>query len=214
MNVPELSLKDRQRQMRENAILEAAHRLLAEKGYQGMTMDDLASQVGIAKGSLYQHFRSKEELMAAALVSFMDRISNYVDTLPSNQPAIERIKLTCRKALTLRFRDGFPDILGAKMFVKEALTCHPVYTASSDRLVLALAGLFDSAKKQGDVASDIPTELLVHATIGRMREPEVDSLVAQGRVPPEAIVDYLVQMFLSGVVTEWQRSKMRRTPRT
>jgi TetR/AcrR family transcriptional regulator, regulator of autoinduction and epiphytic fitness len=214
MNVPELSLKDRQRQMRENAILEVAHRLLAEKGYQGMTMDDLASQVGIAKGSLYQHFRSKEELIAAALVSFMDRISNYVDTLPSNQPAIERIKLTCRKALTLRFQDGFPDILGAKMFVKETLTCHPVYAVSSDRLVLALAGLFDSAKKQGDVASDIPTELLVHATIGRMREPEVDLLVAQGRVQPEAIVDFLVQMFLGGVVTEWQRSKMRRAPRT
>jgi AcrR family transcriptional regulator len=213
MSVPELSLKDRQRQMRENAILEAARHLLAEKGYQGMTMDDLATRVGIAKGSLYQHFRSKEELIGAALVAFMDRISDYVDTLPPAQPAIERIKLTCRKALTMRFQDGFPDILGAKIFVKETLTCHPAYTASSKRLVLALAALFDGAKKQGDVASDIPTELLVHATIGRMREPELDSLIAQGRVQPEEIVDFLVQMFLGGVVTDWQRSKMRRAPR-
>jgi AcrR family transcriptional regulator len=213
MSIPELSLKDRQRQMRENAILESAHRLIAEKGFQGMTMDDLATRVGIAKGSLYQHFKSKEELISMALVSFIDRISNYVDTLPVSQPAIERIKLTCRKALTLRFQDGFPDILGARMFVKESLTCHPAYTASSERLVLALTGLFDAAKKQGDVASDIPTELLVHATIGRMREPELDPLIAQGRVRPEEIVDFLVQMFLGGVVTDWQRSKMRRAPR-
>ena len=213
MSAPEASLRDRQRQMRENAILEATHRLLAEKGYQGMTMDDLATRVGIAKGSLYQHFKSKEELIGAALVSFMDRISGYIDTLPSTQPAIERIKLTCRRALTLRFQDGFPDILGARSFVKESLTCHPKYAASTDRLVIALAGLFDAAKKQGDVASDIPTELLVHATIGRMREPELDPLVAEGRVQPEEIVEFLVQMFLGGVVTDWQRSKMRRAPR-
>jgi AcrR family transcriptional regulator len=213
MSVTELSLKDRQRQMRENAILEAAHQLLAEKGYQGMTMDDLATRVGIAKGSLYQHFKSKEELIGAALVSFMDRISNYIGTLPSTQPAIERIKLTCRKALILRFQDGFPDILGVKSLVKESLTCHPVYAASTERLVVALAGLFEVAKKQGDVASEIPTDLLVHATIGRMREPEVDPLIADGRVQPEEVVDFLVQMFLGGVVTDWQRSKMRRAPR-
>ncbi len=176
-------------------------------------MDDLATRVGIAKGSLYQHFKSKEELIGVALVSFMDRISSYIDTLPPTQPAIERIKLTCRRALSLRFQDGFPDILGAKSFVKESLTCHPKYAASTDRLVIALAGLFDAAKKQGDVAPDIPTELLVHATIGRMREPELDPLVAEGRVQPEEIVEFLVQMFLGGVVTDWQRSKMRRAPR-
>src|ERR1700678_2582785 len=213
MSTPELSLKDRQRQMRENAILEAAHRLLAEKGYQGMTMDDLATRVGIAKGSLYQHFRSKEDLIAVALVTFMDRITNYINTLPSTQPAIERIKLTCRKALTLRFQDGFPDILGARIFIKDSLTCQPTYSTSTERLVFALSTLFDAAKKQGDVANDIPTELLVHATIGRMREPELDPLIAQGRVQPEEIVDFLVQMFLGGVVTDWQRSKMRRAPK-
>jgi AcrR family transcriptional regulator len=213
MSAPELSLKDRQRQMRENAILDAAHILLAEKGYQGMTMDDLATRVGIAKGSLYQHFRSKEDLIAVALTSFMDRITDYINTLPATQPAIARIKLTCRKALTLRFQDGFPDILGTRIFIKDSLTCQPTYSTSTERLVLALSSLFDAAKKQGDVANDIPTELLVHAAIGRMREPELDPLIAQGRVQPEEVVDFLVQMFLGGVVTDWQRSKMRRAPK-
>jgi len=113
----------------------------------------------------------------------------------------------------LRFQDGFPDILGVKSLVKESMTCHSKYTASAERLTIALAGLFDAAKRQGDVSSDIPTELLVHTIIGRMREPELDPLVAEGRVQPEEIVDFLVQMFLGGVVTDWQRSKMRRMPK-
>lgn len=199
--------------MREDAILAAANRLLAEKGYQGMTMDDVANRVGIAKGSVYQHFKSKEELIGVALVSFMDRISEYVETLPSSQPAIERIKLTCRKALILRFQDGFPNILNVRSVVKESLTCHPMYEASTNRLMRALTGMFEAAKKQGDVALDIPTEVLVYAAIGRMRDPELDPLVAERRVQPEEIVEWLVHMFLGGVVTDWQRSKMRRAPR-
>ena len=213
MSTTELSLRDRQRQMREEAILEAANHLLAEKGYQGMTMDDLATRVGIAKGSLYQHFKSKEELINVALMSFMDRISDYIEALPQTQPAIERIKLTFRRALILRFQNGFPDILAVKSLVRDPLNCQPAYTASSSRLVQALAELFEAAKKQGDVAQDIPTELLVHATLGRMREPELDPFVAEGRVQTEKIVEFLVQMFLGGVVTDWHRSKMRRAPR-
>jgi AcrR family transcriptional regulator len=162
---------------------------------------------------LYQHFKSKGELIGVALVSLMDRISDYIATLPSTQPAIERIKLTCRKALILRFQDGFPDILSVKSLVKESLICQPAYAASANRLVLALAGLFDAAKKQGDVAPDIPTEVLVHAAIARIRDPELDPLIAEGRVQPEEIVELVVQMFLGGVVTDWQRSKMRRAPR-
>ena len=37
-------------------------------------------------------------------------------------------------------------------------------------------------------------------------------LIADGRIQPEALVEMLVQMFLGGVVTDWQRSKMRRLP--
>jgi len=42
-----------------DAILDAAERLLARYGYRKMTMDDLASEAGIGKGTTYLHFPSK-----------------------------------------------------------------------------------------------------------------------------------------------------------
>ena len=51
-------------------ILDAADRLLARYGYQKMTMDDLAREVGVAKGTIYLHFPSKEEIV----LSHVDRI--------------------------------------------------------------------------------------------------------------------------------------------
>jgi AcrR family transcriptional regulator len=44
-------------------ILDGADRLLARYGYQKMTIDDLAREVGIGKGTVYLHFRSKEEIV-------------------------------------------------------------------------------------------------------------------------------------------------------
>ena len=40
---------------------------LAEKGFEQMTVDEVAADVGIAKASLYKHFASKEALAAAAM---------------------------------------------------------------------------------------------------------------------------------------------------
>ena len=53
-----------------DAILDATDRLLARYGYKKMTIDDLAREVGIGKGSVYLHFESKEDIA----LSHIDRI--------------------------------------------------------------------------------------------------------------------------------------------
>jgi len=59
------SLKEKQRQEREELILQAAEEMLAEKGYHETSMDEIAVRVGIAKGTVYLHFPSKEDLVMA-----------------------------------------------------------------------------------------------------------------------------------------------------
>ena len=54
---------------REDAIIRSVNLMLAQKGFDAMTVDEVAADVGIAKASLYKHFPSKEDLAAAAMVS-------------------------------------------------------------------------------------------------------------------------------------------------
>jgi len=70
MNAPtpvKLSFKAQMLQAREAAIIQSVNRLLAEKGFDAMTVDEVAADVGIAKASLYKHFPSKEDLACAAI---------------------------------------------------------------------------------------------------------------------------------------------------
>ncbi len=62
---PHRSLKERQRQERAALILQAAEEVLAEKGYHETSMDEIAARVGVAKGTVYLHFPSKEDLVFA-----------------------------------------------------------------------------------------------------------------------------------------------------
>ena len=54
-----------------------------QKGFDAMTVDEVAADVGIAKASLYKHFPSKEDLAAAAMVFVMRRAQQYLDELPT-----------------------------------------------------------------------------------------------------------------------------------
>ncbi|MDQ4122744.1 MAG: TetR/AcrR family transcriptional regulator [Acidobacteriota bacterium] len=69
-----------QRESIRDEILDATDKLLARFGYKKMTIDDLAHEVGIGKGTIYLHFASKEEIA----LSHIDRI-------------IERMKIRLRE---------------------------------------------------------------------------------------------------------------------
>lgn len=70
-----------------DAILEATDRLLARYGYKKMTIDDLANEVGIGKGSVYLHFSSKEEIA-------LSHIDGIIEKLKSNLRAVVAKKLS------------------------------------------------------------------------------------------------------------------------
>src|SRR4051794_37208841 len=59
---------------REDLILDAADRLLARYGYRKMTIDDLAREAGIGKGTVYLHFRSKEDVVLSHMERVVDRV--------------------------------------------------------------------------------------------------------------------------------------------
>jgi AcrR family transcriptional regulator len=67
-----ITRKQRELQQREQLFLDTAERMLLERGYLGMNMDRLAEQTEYSKGTLYQHFTCKEDLIAGVLIRTME----------------------------------------------------------------------------------------------------------------------------------------------
>ena len=70
MNV--MSRKQREIQDREKQILAIARPILLEEGYQALGMERLAEKMQYAKGTLYNHFPHKEEIVAALVIESLE----------------------------------------------------------------------------------------------------------------------------------------------
>lgn len=64
---------------KREAIVEAAMRAFAEHGYQGARVQDVAAQLGIAKGSVFQHFGSKAGLFLAAYRRAVEMLPSWLE---------------------------------------------------------------------------------------------------------------------------------------
>lgn len=88
----------------KDLILDAADRLLNQFGYKKMTMDNLAQEVGIAKGSLYLHFPSKEELVLAHIDRIVYRLLAKLQMIAHGEgPASTRLREMLLTRVLFRF---------------------------------------------------------------------------------------------------------------
>ena len=146
----------------DDVILDAADRLLARYGYRKMTMEDLAQEVGIGKGTIYLHFRSKEDLV----LSHIDRL-------------ISRLK---ERLLVIARGDGGPAERLKQMMVTRVLfrfdgVQH--YTESlSDLLAAIRPALLVRRERHFEAESQIFAEVL--------REGQRDGTFAPGLNPAAA----------------------------
>ena len=76
----------------KDQILDATDKLLARSGFKKMTIEDLANEVGIGKGSVYLHFASKEDIALSHIDRIIERLKNNLHRIAgSNRPCEKRI---------------------------------------------------------------------------------------------------------------------------
>jgi TetR/AcrR family transcriptional regulator, regulator of autoinduction and epiphytic fitness len=106
------SFREQVLRVREDAIISSVNRLLAEKGFDAMTVDEVAADVGIAKASLYKHFASKEALAAAAMVRVLERGAQLLadQAAQADRRPSERLRAVARWALEQQLLGEMPTL--------------------------------------------------------------------------------------------------------
>lgn len=90
---------------RRNEILDAAEELFGQKGFDGTSTGDILGRVGIARGTLYYHFKSKEDIMDALIERTNATILHAAQQIAEDKsiPVIERI---LRAVMALNISSG------------------------------------------------------------------------------------------------------------
>ncbi len=196
---PRKSFRETQFELREEAILDATNRLLGDKGYEAMSMDDIATEVGIAKGSLYKHFESKEALAAAVMVRLLEQTRAALDAIPRDRPAIERLEGLLRWTLSQRLSGSVPHLPSTSPALQQSLLSNRAYMDSLMSLSEEIGEMIRLARTEGSIRAPLRDEFVLYTLYARTCDPTLEFLKAGGAMSDPEIVEQMVSACFHGL---------------
>ena len=195
------TFRERMLRSREEAIVVSVNRLLAEKGFEAMTMDEVAADVGIAKASLYKHFTSKEGLATAAMIRVLDRALEQVDAIEAGgaKPEIDCLKAITRWTLQVQLAGEMPSLPAQNSALRSALMTSRAYLDRLMRLSDRLGEWIAGAQRTGTLNPALPPEIVLYTLFARACDPVLSLLKLGGNHSDERIVDALISTCFDGL---------------
>jgi AcrR family transcriptional regulator len=197
-----VSFKAQMLRAREEAIIAAVNRLLAEKGFDAMTVDAVASEVGIAKASLYKHFDSKEALAAAAMISVLDRALAQIellerDTAHANE--LDRLKALTRWTMQVQLAGEMPSLPAQNSTLRAALIGNKTYIDRLMQLSDRMGAWIVAGQQAGRLDAGLPPEVVLYTLFAKACDPVLSLLKAGGSYSDEQIIEVLITTCFRGL---------------
>ncbi len=159
----------RQRRNRRQDVLEAAVRVFHEKGYVSATIQDVAAEVGVLKGSLYHYIDSKEDLLAWIFEDSAGRFMEMLDEASGlDERPVERLRSFGRSCSLWYLRNiervaiyatEWKHLTGNRR--KNVVTIREAYEQR-------LAGLIGEVKEAGEAAPDLDVNFATYFIFGAL----------------------------------------------
>jgi TetR/AcrR family transcriptional regulator of autoinduction and epiphytic fitness len=195
-----VSFKQQMLLAREDAIMAAVNRLLAEKGFEAMTVDEVAVNVGIAKASLYKHFASKEELAAAAMARVMQRAQEFIAGLAAHAPAVDNLRAVVRWTMQLKLAGGMPSLPSQNSTLRATLMANKLYMDGLMTVSDVLGHWIEEAQSQGAINPQLPPIAVLYTFFARACDPVLEFLKIGGQHTDEQIVDLVMSTCFDGLL--------------
>lgn len=196
---PKKSFKIQMLAARETAIILSVNRLLAEKGFDAMTVDEVAAEVGIAKASLYKHFASKEALACAAMVMAMGRAQDFIQSLPPEQSPLAKIQAATRWTMALKLQGQMPSVPSQNSILRATLMASKAYMDGLMEVSDVLGGWIVAAQAQGQINPALPAVAVLYTLFARACDPVLEFLKMGGQHSDEQILDLVMGTCFDGL---------------
>jgi len=139
-------------------ILRAAQDLIAERGPEALRISDVAHAAGVNRTTAYQHFRTRDELIAAAMASFADKMSTMIDENRESPDLIPRM---------IRYHAEHPEV--ARLWMYQLLSDSAAPDHSEwDRYRANMQELAESERAQPGIDADMLAVILLTTTMSSL----------------------------------------------
>jgi TetR/AcrR family transcriptional regulator, regulator of autoinduction and epiphytic fitness len=194
-----ISFKQQMLLARETAIIQAVNLLLAEKGFEAMTVDEVAANVGIAKASLYKHFPSKEDLAAAAMAHLMGQAQAFLGTLPETDTPINNLRAVVRWTMSLKLAGEMPSLPSQNSSLRATLVGHKAYVDGLMDVSDRLGTWIEAAQADGSINPKLPPVAVLYTLYARACDPVLEFLKMGDQYTDAQIIELVLSTCFDGL---------------
>lgn len=168
-----MGLRELKKEQTRQLIADIAWRLFADRGFDQVTVAEVARQAQVAEATVYNYFRTKEDLFYAPLEGFGTRLAEAVRTRPPGEPALAafRLALLAEGGLLARVESGDAKALARLRTMHRLITASPALLAREqlalDQAADVLANVL--AAETGAAPGDLRPRVAANALIGAHR---------------------------------------------
>ncbi len=188
------TIKERQRLLREDAILDGARDLLVSRGLGAMTLEDLSAHVGISKPTLYLHFRSKEEVVAGMMTRGLRAAGRKLHEFSSSLPAAEALKALIEWLIDERAQNECCPMTDLCTALSQ-LAQEPIRVAERE-FCLEIERHVEAAQRAGAARPGVPAILVSQALLSIAKDRSYRDMLAEGSTNVPTMKRAVVQMLL------------------
>jgi len=190
----------------ERIVLAARAHFFAH-GFRGVTMDDLAAELGMSKKTLYSQFPSKTELLRAVLLAKFRSVETdleavVTDSADDASASLHRL-LACMQRHTAEIQPPF--VRDIRRETPELFQL--IEERRRDMIQHYFGKIFDQGRKAGIVRKDLSSELIVEILLGAVQAVMNPAKIEHLGLEPKTGYGAIVSVILDGVMTEKGRSK-------
>lgn len=182
-------------------IVAGARRHFFPHGFRGVTMSDLAAELGISKKTFYVHFANKEALVAAVIETKFAEMAAELEDIHATSagfgPDLHRLLTT----LQSHAKEIGPSF--ARDLRRDAPELFSRIQARRQELIRRVFGrLLEKGRKEGAVRRDIPVDFLIEVLLGAVQSTVTPDKVVETGLGPGKLIERILAIFLEGVLTE------------
>ena len=184
-----MGLREDKKEQARRQIAETAWRLFAERGFERVTVAEVAEQARVAKATVFNYFPTKEDLLFSRLEAYGLRLVDAVAARPAGEPALAafRRNLLATGGLLGQAEAGDPHAMERLRTLNRVILASPALQAREHQAMAATAGALAGllATETGAAAGDPAPRVAANALVGVQRAlvDETRRLTAAGSDP-------------------------------
>src|SRR6266540_5810973 len=168
-----MGLRELKKEQTRQLIAETAWRLFADRGFDRVTVAEVAREAQVAEATVFNYFRTKEDLFYSRLEAFGARLLEAVSARDAGEPALVAFRrfLLESGGLLVELEAGDPEALERLRTVNQVVAASPALLAREQQAIArytdSLAGLL--AAETGAPADDVRAQVAANALMGVQR---------------------------------------------